>query len=264
MRVTVYTSNQPRHRALVQKLSEVADELFVISETTTLFHGNIADFYPESPIMHNYFSRVMKHEANIFGSTAFLPKNATVLPLRMGDLSSIPLTTLSRALDSEIHIVFGASYIRGNLVDELINSRAINIHMGISPFYRGSSTNFWAAYDGRYDLVGATLHLLSKGLDSGDILYHALPKSQAVDSMHLGMLAVESALDSLVQKIADRSIFTLEPMPQDTSQQIRYTRNREFTEDVAAEYLARLPNGDAVFESLNKRALERFVRPVVI
>ena len=61
------------------------------------------------------------------------------------------------------------------MIDFLIKD-AINIHMGISPYYRGSSCNFWAIYDGNPSYVGATIHLLSKGLDSGDILFHCLPK----------------------------------------------------------------------------------------
>ena len=48
--------------------------------------------------------------------------------------------------------------------------------MGISPYYRGTDCNFWAMYDNNPHLVGSTIHLLTKGLDSGPILYHALSK----------------------------------------------------------------------------------------
>ena len=69
-----------------------------------------------------------------------------------------------------------AVYIKGPLVNFLIKKKAINIHMGISPYYRGADCNFWAMYDGNSHLVGATIHMLSKGLDSGSILYHAMSK----------------------------------------------------------------------------------------
>ena len=55
-----------------------------------------------------------------------------------------------------------------------IKNKTLNIHMGISPYYRGTDCNFWALYDNNPHLVGATIHLLSKGLDSGAMLYHAL------------------------------------------------------------------------------------------
>ena len=76
---------------------------------------------------------------------------------------------LQAALSSDIYIVFGASFIKGWLVDFLIKNKAINIHMGLSPYYRGSSCNFWAMYDNNPNYVGATIHYLSKGLDSGEI-----------------------------------------------------------------------------------------------
>ena len=81
-------------------------------------------------------------------------------------------------LKSDLYIFFGSSYIKGPLVNFLIKKKAINIHMGISPYYRGADCNFWAMYDGNSHLVGATIHMLSKGLDSGAILYHAMSKKK--------------------------------------------------------------------------------------
>ena len=46
--------------------------------------------------------------------------------------------------------------------------------MGVSPYYRGNDCNFWALYDDNPHLVGATIHMLTKGLDSGPMLYHAM------------------------------------------------------------------------------------------
>ena len=58
------------------------------------------------------------------------------------------------------------------MADFLLKKKAINIHMGISPYYRGADCNFWAIYDKNPSLVGATIQLLSKKLDYGLILYH--------------------------------------------------------------------------------------------
>ena len=94
--------------------------------------------------------------------------------MRQHDLSKCTVHFLSDFLDSDIYIVSGASYIKGDLLNFLVAHNAINIHVGVSPYYRGTDCNFWALYDGNSHLVGATIHKLSKGLDSGPILYHAL------------------------------------------------------------------------------------------
>ena len=84
----------------------------------------------------------------------------------MGDLNHLKKADLKDFLESDIYVVFGSSYIKGFLVDFLIKRKAINIHMGLSPYYRGADCNFWALQDDNPHYVGATIHLLSKGLDS--------------------------------------------------------------------------------------------------
>jgi methionyl-tRNA formyltransferase len=189
--------------------------------------------------MQGYFSRVIEAEQIVFGVPRFLPANVRQLALRMEDVSLAAVDLLERALSADHIIVFCASYIKGALVDRLIDRGALNIHMGISPYYRGSSCNFWALYDGNPDLVGATIHLISKGFDSGSMLYHARPKAEPTDPFLLGMRAVEDAQDSLIARIASGEIDRLPRVVQNKAEEIRYTRNAEFTDAVAAEYLQR-------------------------
>jgi methionyl-tRNA formyltransferase len=210
--------------------------------------------------MQEYFGRVISAERQIFGIPRFLPKNVRQLALRTGDLSLAPLDMLAGALDADLFVVFGASYIRPPLIDVLVDRRTINIHMGISPFYRGSSCNFWALYDGRPEMVGATIHMLSRGLDSGPMLYHAKPKAGPTDPFLLGMQAVAAAQESLVERIGNSSIFSMEPVPQDPSKLIRYTKNADFNDEVAAEYLERGLTGADIEEALQTANREEYLR----
>ena len=238
MKITVFTSNQPRHLSLIRSLSNIASEVYAVMEVNTLFAGKRADFFKQSEVMQRYFSKVMASEKKIFGDVSLLPSNVKTLTMKMGDLNDVPTGVLREVLQSDVYVVFGSSYIKGELADYLVENKALNIHMGVSPYYRGSSCNFWAGYDGNYELIGATIHLLSKGLDSGDILFHALPAPMK-DPFDLGMRAVLSAHTSLAYAIKDGSIYSYEPVKQDKSMQIRYTRNKDFTDEVALDYLDR-------------------------
>jgi len=263
MKITVFTGNQPRHVALIYALADVAEEVFAVQECSTLFPGQVADFYPKSDVMQRYFQRVIAAEHAVFGSPRFLPPNARCICMKAGDINCVPLEVLNPSLHSDAYIVFGASYIKGRLCDELAARRAYNIHMGISPYYRGSSCNFWALYDKRSDLVGATIHLLSSGLDSGAMLFHALPAADTDDGFLLGMRAVKAAHDSLVQALQDGKLRFLEPIKQNKSLEMRYTRNADFTDTVAEEYLQRpdLPND--LRSALQQRDISQFLRPFV-
>ena len=95
--------------------------------------------------------------------------------------------------------------------------------MGISPYYRGTDCNFWALYDNNPHLVGSTIHMLTKGLDNGPILYHALSNHRK-DPFDYTMSTVKSAFHSLAERIKDESIFKIKPVIQKIDKQIRYSK----------------------------------------
>ena len=43
-------------------------------------------------------------------------------------------------------------------------------HTGLTPFYRGSHSAFWAIYSGKPQDVGCTVFVLNEGVDTGDIV----------------------------------------------------------------------------------------------
>jgi hypothetical protein len=264
MKITVFTSNRPRHVSLIERLCGVADNVFAVQECSTVLPGKVEDFYAKSETMQRYFARVIDAEARVFGRPRFGPGAARQMPIKMGDLNLMDMDDLSPALDADVYVVFGASFIKGALADFLVERPTFNIHMGASPYYRGSSTNFWALYDGRADYVGATIHQLTKGLDSGPMLLHAFPASEAMDAFELGMRAAEAGHAALADHLAAGTLWDLEPIEQDKSRQLRYSRNREFTDAVAADYLDnRMPTPEQIDQTLARRDLSRFVRPWV-
>lgn len=263
MKITIFTSNQPRHTSLIERMARFADQVVAIQECSTVFPGQVADFFRKSPVMRDYFARVIQAEQTVFGPPRPLPANVRSFPIRMGDLNMVDMQWLGEAMSSDVYVVFGASYIKGPLVEHLVARRAINIHMGVSPYYRGSSTNFWAMYDRRPQYVGATIHLLSSGLDSGPMLYHAFPHAAEVDPFIYGMLAVKAAHVSLTDRVRDGTILQLDPVSQDRSLELRYTRNADFTDAVAAEYLARLPSPEQMLWDIQAVDRSMFLRPAV-
>ncbi len=240
MKVTIFSSNQPRHLNLAKEFSKISDQVFFISEVNTVFPGQVKDFFKKSKVMYSYFQNVITSERNIFGDINFLPDNIKILPIKSGDLNKLKKSQLIESLTSDIYVVFGASYIKGWLIDFLIEHKAINIHMGVSPYYRGSSCNFWALYDNNPSYVGATIHFLGKGLDSGEILFHCLPKLQSKDNtFDFTMRSVLVAQQAMISTIDNKTIFSSPSMKQDKSQEIRYTRNEDFTDEIVKEFLAR-------------------------
>ena len=246
MKITLFTSNNNRHNYLINLLSKISDELFVVQECGTISPGIIPAHYPTSTIIQEYFEKVNDAQFKLFRNSYAnnLKKNIKILSMPSGDLNKSSLKFLSDFLKSDIYIVFGSSYIKGELVDFLVKQKAINIHMGVSPYYRGCDCNFWALYDNNPHLVGATIHILSKGLDSGPMLYHAMSNIKT-NPFEYTMSTVKAAFHSIAERIEDRSIFEIEPVIQNKENEIRYSKKIEFNEGIVKKYFNKEINLDS-------------------
>ena len=243
MKVTLFTSNNLRHNYLINLLSNFCDELWVIQECKTLFTGKKDKKYQNKNIIEEYFKKVLEAQNKIF-KNEFVNKNnknIKTLPVLYGELNKLSLSFLEDFLKSDIYVVFGSSYIKGELVDFLVKQRAINIHAGVSPYYRGTDCNFWALYDDNPHLVGSTIHLLSKGLDSGPMLYHAMSNLKK-NPFEYTMSTVKSAFHSIAERIKDGSILTIKPLIQDKSKEVRYSKKSEFNEEIVKKYFKKKIN----------------------
>ena len=78
-------------------------------------------------------------------------------------------------------IIFGTSLLQVKYL-ELFPNCIFNLHVGLSQYYRGSSCNFWPIYDLRPDLIGATIHFVSAGIDDGKIVMQDKIKLNEYDS----------------------------------------------------------------------------------
>ena len=237
MKITLFTKNNNRHNYLINLLSEISDELFVIQECKTIFPGIVPSHYQVSSVMKKYFENVNNAQSHLFGNSYVnnKKKNIKILPMLSGDLNQCSMNLLSDFLKSDVYVVFGSSYIKGELVDFLVKQKAINIHAGVSPYYRGTDCNFWALYDDNPHLVGTTIHYLSKGLDSGPMLYHAMSNLKS-NPFEYTMSTIKSAFLSIAERIKDGSIFTIKPLVQDKIKEVRYSKKSEFSEELVKEY----------------------------
>jgi len=72
-----------------------------------------------------------------------------------------------QALAPDLAVHAGAGILRERLL-AIPRLGTLNAHMGILPPYRGMNVAEWALLCG--DVVGCTVHLIDKGIDTGDIL----------------------------------------------------------------------------------------------
>ena len=80
-------------------------------------------------------------------------------------------------------IIFGTNLL-GSEYLKLYPNRTLNLHVGLSQYYRGSFCNFWPIHDLKPQLLGATVHFVSKGIDDGNIIVQDTINLDKNDSVH--------------------------------------------------------------------------------
>ena len=106
----------------------------------------------------------------------------------------------------DLCLIFGTDLIKENLMSVLPN-KSINLHLGISPYFKGSATLFWPFYFLMPQFCGATFHLITNEPDAGKILHHSTPKLSKGEKIHeVAVNVVKSATEDMVKLISNKKI----------------------------------------------------------
>jgi len=230
MKITIITSNQKRHNYLINELSKTFTKIYVIQEKKSNNFSVEKHLFNSNKLFTQYNEKVSEAENKILKFTKFEnSKNIKLLKLNFNEINTYDFSKIEEFFKSNIYIVYGCSFLKGEIANSLIKNNAINIHMGISPFYRGASCNFWALYDNNPHLVGATIHKLSFGLDNGPIIYHAVSNKKTTIYEYT-MYAVKSAFHSIIDKIQNNELFNIVPKEQIKTNLIRFSRKSDLNE----------------------------------
>lgn len=89
--------------------------------------------------------------------------------IHVGSVNDDQTRTLLRQLSPRVVVVSGTRII-GEATLEAVEAHFINIHFGVTPLYRGVHGAYWALVEGRPDLVGTTIHVVDRGIDTGGII----------------------------------------------------------------------------------------------
>lgn len=168
---------------------------------------------------------------------------------------------LVREIQPDVIAVYGTAMIRRPMM-ELASRAILNMHTGLSPWYRGSDSTFWALHNEEPELVGVTVHVLDPGIDSGAVIATARPPITADDDEDsLFCKSVLAGTDLYVAAIRDAAAGTLraDPQPAGMGREYRFVdrtvaAERRVERLVARGLLRRFAEGPSAAASSADRA----------
>ena len=239
MKIVVLTSNSLRHKFLANTLSSYCDDALIISECKP--QTSSFDDSKNYTKIENHFLLRDKTEKSFFpNDNYFIPKT---LPILYKEVNSSYVYEVIKNFKPDILIIFGSSIIKEPLISLLPTGHIINLHLGISPYYRGSGTNFWPFVNNELEYLGSTILHLDAGIDTGDIICHVRPKIELNDNVHtLGCKIIKSSVESLIKiiKLLDEGKKLNRVKQWDVKD--RYYKTKDFDEIALSKYKNNLKN----------------------
>ncbi len=199
MRVVVLTGDHLRHRFVIKHVATHLDLAGVWQEQKPQLPGRSDEAEDDAVVLDHFRARTMSEQAFFAGCADLaLPPACVHREVPTGAVNAPEEVNRIRDLAPDLAVVFGTGILKAPLID-LFGGAMINIHLGLSPYYRGSGTNFWAMANGEPEYVGATIHYLDAGVDSGPIIAHVRPELTVTDGPHtIGNHTITEAATAVV------------------------------------------------------------------
>ncbi len=195
MRAIVLTSSMRRHCFVANRLAERLDVAATWQERKSFAPMTYAETAADEAVIARHFASRDAAEEAYFGAHESVRRRARAVP--PGGCNDPAEIQAMQAASPDVVLVFGTGLLKQPLIDAF-PGRVLNIHLGLSPYYRGAGTNFWPLVNGEPEYCGATIHFLDAGVDSGPIITHVRPIITHGDGPHdIGNRTIVAAADAL-------------------------------------------------------------------
>jgi len=241
MKALILTSNSLRHRYFAYTISRRFNVPTALVEEKKNYYSLQLD---QSLLVRSHFEKIAAAEKYWFAHTV----DTTFPEIRqVGDINMSDLVTWAVRQGFDVLCLFGTSILSRNWLDAF-PGKIINLHLGLSPFYRGSATLFWPFVNRELEYLGTTIHLATSKVDAGEILARIYSDLRAGDAYYdITSRLIRESIDRFPQVVFDYLEGRIRPTRQEDFAS-RVYRKADFTQvalQQALDYIGEgLPEGE--------------------
>lgn len=206
MKVALLTGNELRHKYFASFISSYPgiDLKIVVHESNNKLKEN--PLYAKYKIVkahvdlrkkteHVYFSKFQKNNNNYH--------SIKVKKLKINDQKII--NTIKKK-NVDFLISYGCSIISKRFINKF-KSNFFNIHLGLSPYYKGAGTNFFPFVNKELQFCGSTIMQINEKIDGGKIIHQSRPNFDKNDNIHsVGSKIIKQTVEDLCKIITKKKV----------------------------------------------------------
>lgn len=169
MKALVLTSTSLRHLYFAKTIAHSFDAPVALTEAKKNYYSAQRE---ESEGIKQHFENIKSSEQKWFAGAVCgdLPEIREV-----ADINSPELISWAVQENFDVLCLFGTAILKEGWL-EAFPDKIVNLHLGLSPFYRGSATLFWPFADRELEHLGSTIHLATAKVDAGSIIKQIYPE----------------------------------------------------------------------------------------
>ncbi len=173
-KIIILTGSEIRH-TFFRKFLGLSDGIEVVSTYCEGLEKNtqsiVAEDKGNNGLRLKHLAAREQSEKEFFGLFIENTKDfSNPISLPKGDINTSKYTQMIIDSNPDLLIAYGCSLIKEPLLSAF-KGRFLNVHLGLSPYYRGSGTNYWPLVNGEPEYVGATFMYIDAGIDTGEIIH---------------------------------------------------------------------------------------------
>ena len=222
----VLTGSSPRHLFFVSTLSKYFKISAYVSESKVEY-SKVSDL-PDS-LTNEHYIQLRSYENKYFFKNKIELNKFQNLKVNNGEINEERVFNWTQGFDYDFIAVFGSSMLKDIWFSDQ-SKTIVNLHLGLSPFYRGSATLFWPFFNNDLKHLGTTIHIIDKGIDTGPII-------KTVKLKRIGQKNYYKITNRLIKKsIKQFPIIVskylrgiIDPTPQDKNKHIFYYEKSDLT-----------------------------------
>lgn len=119
---------------------------------------------------------------NTFFNTAWQTLDKDIPHLYVDSINSKVVHDRLKEIEPDLIVDHGTSLVKDHILET--SKLALNLHWGLSPYYRGTHCTEWALINWDPRNIGVTIHKLTKDIDGGSILAQKRAVIKPDDTLH--------------------------------------------------------------------------------
>lgn len=203
MRAIILSGSHHRHAFVTQHFAELVDEalIFVVRREAVIPRPPDYLNRHDRLLFQRHFQTRKEKEAEAFGALHWGKSFPDYVPIVPQDLSSLETARRVTNFAADICFIFGTPLVREPLFSALPKDK-INLHLGLSPWYRGAATLYFPFVMLQPQFAGITFHQIVDEADAGPIVHQKTPGLFSGDGIHdVGSRSVTEAREVLPELI---------------------------------------------------------------